>query len=105
MDPQERIEGLCQVAEEENIRINPTSLQDVRLWASQPREGWNLFLLERGNFRAIRKYHVEHQEGIEFLGNGRLRRTVIRRGKDGRLEAPSQEVPLTAAPSGAGLER
>jgi hypothetical protein len=91
---QQRIQELEGCAQDEGIRINPASLKDVTRWAEQPRDGYNLFLLDSGNFRAISKLDAGTEEGIEFIGNGIMKNTVIRRYENGKRSLVTQLIQL-----------
>jgi len=74
----ERIIELQECAQEEQIPINARSQWDLLKFISgyTSTDDLNIFLLDGGTFRVIWKTSA-HQLGLEFLGNGTLKKTVI----------------------------
>lgn len=97
----DRIEELVQCAEEEGIRMNQSSLNDIRSFIPTLVQAGrlNIFLLENGNFRVIQKDAVDDQVGLEFLGGDEIKMTIIRRDpRSRRLIANSRTMGSSSIP-------
>ena len=101
-----RISELQECAADEEIPLNPSSLDDLQEWVdSTPLvEDPNIFLLDNGNFRIIKTGASGSQFGIEFLGSRKIRYTIVERDPvSGKTSARSELIGL--GPSAAVLTR
>jgi hypothetical protein len=74
-----RIGELKECAQEEQISIDQASQWDLIKFISGyvSEEDLNIFLLDNGKFHVIWKISDSREVGIEFLGEGHLKKTVV----------------------------
>jgi len=93
----QRVAELKECAQEEQITVNDASQWDLLKFISgyTSTDDLNIFLLDGGTFRVIWKTSDTRQVGLEFLGKGALKETVIVRDlSTGQYSASSEFTAL-----------